>query len=161
MGRALSQAGRRGGHTLSRRARLRHAPEPLHRLGQDRPPAGLHGRGDQRLTGGALAEWTTTRQDPRDPLRRPGSCRLNSPTVSDISQGARALVLLVSRHRPERDPIQGVRILHRLSGERRFTYQPYGSWRLGVYGALQSQAAAVYGFDLECDRRAAKALIQG
>src|SRR3954453_6763306 len=82
MDRALSQAGRRGGHTLARRARLRHAPEPLHRLGQDRPPAGLHGRGDQRLTGGALAEWTPTRQDPRDPLRRPGSRRLNSPTVS-------------------------------------------------------------------------------
>src|SRR3954451_14570006 len=82
MDRALSQAGRRGGHTLARRARLRHAPEPLPWPGQDRPPAGLHGRGGQRLTGGALAEWTTTRQDPRDPLRRPGSRRLNSPTVS-------------------------------------------------------------------------------
>src|SRR3954452_4121760 len=83
MGRALSQAGRRGGHALARRARLWHAPEPLPWPGQDWPPAGLHGRGDQRLTGGALAEWTTTRQDPRDPLRRPGSRRLNSPTVSD------------------------------------------------------------------------------
>src|SRR4051794_38926429 len=28
----------------------------LHRPGQDWPPAGLHGSGDQRLTGGALAE---------------------------------------------------------------------------------------------------------
>src|SRR3954453_2608818 len=103
MDRALSQAGRRGGHTLARRARLRHAPEPLYRPGQDRPPAGLHGRSDQRLTGGALAEWTTTRQDPRDPLRRPGSRRLNSPTVSDLSQGAWALVLSLSRHRPEQE----------------------------------------------------------
>ena len=84
MGRALSQAGRRGGHALARRARLRHAPEPLHWPGQDRPPAGLHGSGDQRLTGCALAERTTTRQDPRDPLRRPGSRHLNSPTISDV-----------------------------------------------------------------------------
>src|SRR3982751_5664923 len=104
MDRALSQAGWRGGHALARRARLRHAPEPLPWPGQDRPPAGLHGRGDQRLTGGALAEWTPTRQDPRDSLRRPGSRRLNSPTVSNIPESAGALVLFVSCHRPEREP---------------------------------------------------------
>src|SRR3954454_4353527 len=37
----------------------------------------------------------------------------NSPTVSDVSQGARALVLSLSRHRPEREP--GRRAVQRAS----------------------------------------------
>ena len=49
MGGVLSQAGRRRGHALARRARVWHAPEPLHRFGKDRTAAGLHGSGDERL----------------------------------------------------------------------------------------------------------------
>ena len=111
---ALPQAGRGGGHALAGRACLRDAPEPLHRAGQDRASAGLHRGRDERLTGGPLAGWATARQDTGDPLRRPGSRRLNSPTVSDVSQGARALVLFVSCHRPEREP--GRRTVQRAPG---------------------------------------------
>src|SRR3954451_17097297 len=79
---ALPQAGRGGGHALAGRAWLRDAPEPLHRAGEDRASAGLHRGRDERLAGGPLAGWATTRQDTGDPLRRPCPSRLTSPTVS-------------------------------------------------------------------------------
>lgn len=42
-------------HTLSRRACLWHAPQPLHRAGEDQSPAGLHCRRHERGPGRQLA----------------------------------------------------------------------------------------------------------
>ncbi len=82
---ALPRAGRDREHALARRARVRHAPEPIHRLGQDRAAAGLHGRRDERLADRELAGWPAAGQNTRDALRRPGPGRLSSPTVSRSS----------------------------------------------------------------------------
>src|SRR4051794_5009915 len=87
---ALPRARRRRGHALAGRAGLRDAPEPLHRPGQDRTAAGLHGRRDERLARGELASRGDARQDARDALRGPGPSRLNSPTVSDLRRRPKA-----------------------------------------------------------------------
>src|SRR3954447_18304168 len=97
---ALPRPRRRRGHALARRAGLRDAPEPLHRPGQDRTAAGLHGRRDERLARGELAGRGDARQDARDALRGPGPSRLNSPTVSQLPADRRGLAVPGRRRGP-------------------------------------------------------------
>jgi len=102
MGGTLSQAGRSGGHALAGRARIRHAPEPLHRVGQNWPAASVHGGGDELLEGDALAGRTATLQDTRDAPRQPRKRRLNSTTVSGVHPHRRQAALPLAGGRSER-----------------------------------------------------------
>jgi hypothetical protein len=99
---ALSQTCRSGGHAFARRACLRNAQEPLHWIGKNSAPAGLHRCWDERCADSALARWMATRQNAGDPFRSAGVGHLNSPTVSDLSEGPRPLGVSVPGHRPRR-----------------------------------------------------------
>src|SRR3954469_19044994 len=71
-------------YAVTGRARLRDAPEPLHRAGENRAPAGLYCRRDERIADRALAGWPAAGQDTRNALRRSRAGDLNSPTVSHL-----------------------------------------------------------------------------
>ena len=80
---SLRPTGRDRGHPVPRRARLRAAPQPLSRAGQDAPAARRNRRRDQPRTARRLVPGAPTRRYAHFALRRLG-CRLsNSPTVSD------------------------------------------------------------------------------
>ena len=111
----IPRARRHRRHAVARSARVRHAPEPLCRPGQDRAAAGLHGRCDERLADCELDGRDTAGQNAQDALRRSGPSRLNSPTVSDLCRDPRWVRLscrssrcLVAQGRRLRDqPVDG------------------------------------------------------
>ncbi len=91
-GSSATRSGPGWGHALTGRPRLRNAPEPLHRAGEDRASADLYRHRDERIADRQLDRWPATRQDARHALRFPGTGRLNSPTVSPIRRDASARI---------------------------------------------------------------------